>query len=490
MHIEDSVRKLLLDPSLDGTLSLPIDDFVLNTADGPICLAATLKIDDGKKRYRIEVRDSEGRDLRSFFTDKNQVKAEDTLSASGILGNKLRVEFQRIWPPSTSTTQPIGDVKSSSAVLEPSKIVIPPSKSDSRTSKEIREALDKLNPHRPPTTADDDSDAKLPSFEHIAIFSNTKIQFVNQSVNWTESHPFWGERSSSKMNTWDGAALGGLFSLRQVGDHLEVGFKHEGGTDEEASLRFEALLQAVAYTHAIQPWPTYLQRRRDWRVMEQVLEVVRQRQGSMVPLREADGYTSNAPTTLIATVAEFFRGIPDDKSNELKQTMWVFRGADSNAAPSPLQMAMICSVIEGLRSELFEKQDPPDAFNEIKAETLDWIVDLESASTCPDRIRMIKRLKGMVENWNYNDRRVEWDDAFLRLFPGRNAWVADMFKLFNKHRHGPAHGNYGSITKGDPHATIDALGRLAGFVNLIIAAKAGYTGAILESPYADRRTNL
>lgn len=33
MFIEDDIRKLLLDPSLDGTISLPVDDFVLNTAE-------------------------------------------------------------------------------------------------------------------------------------------------------------------------------------------------------------------------------------------------------------------------------------------------------------------------------------------------------------------------------------------------------------------------------------------------------------------------
>lgn len=491
MYIEDHVRNLLLDPTLDGTLSLPIDDFILNTADGHIHLAATLKIDPERSRYQVEVRDSEGRDLRSFFTKSNKVTEEDTLNATGVLGNKLRVEFRKIWPPCTSTMRPIGDVNYSSAVLNPEKIVIPPSAYDSQTHDEIREKLNKLNPHRPPVPPDENAETKQPSFEHIAIFSNTKLQFINQEAKWTESHPFWGERSGTKMATWDGAALEGSFSLKQVGENLEVGFKHEGGTDDEARLRFDALLQAVAYTHAIQPWPSYLQRRCDWRVTEQVVRVIRQEQGSMVPLRKRDGFmTPGDPTKLIATVAELFRGLPDDKSSDLKQSMWVFRGADSDAAPTPLQMAMICSVIEGLRSELFEKQLPPDAFTEVRDETLRWIKELEEGSTCEERTGMIKRLKRMIENWNYQDRRVEWDDAFLRLFPGRSEWVADMFKLFNKHRHGPAHGNYGSVTKGDPHTALDALGRLAGFVNLILAAKAGYKGTILESPFADGRIDL
>lgn len=491
MYIEDDVKKFLLDPSLDKTLSLPIDDFVLNSAAGSVRLAATLKIDPEGNRYEVEVRDSEGRDLQSFFTPTNRVREEDTLDASGVLGNKLRVEFRKIWPPCSSTVQVIGDLKNSSAILKPEKIIIPPSASDSQTHDEIREKLNRINPHRPPVPPDGDAEAKQPRYEHIAIFSNTKLQFFNKGVKWTESHPFWGERSGSKEATWDGAALGGLFSLKQVGDHLEVGFKHEGGTDDEASLRFDALLHAVAYTHAIQPWPTYLQRRCDWRVTEQVMWVRRQEQGSMVPIRERDGLmTPDDPTKLIASVAALYLSLPNDKSSDLKESMWVFRGADSDAAPTPLQMAMICSVIEGLRSELFKKQVPPDAYTEVRGETLRWIKALEDGSAGEERIHMIRRLKRMVENWNYQDRRVEWDDVFLRLFSGRSEWVTDMFKLFNKHRHGPAHGNYGSVTKGDPHTALDALGRLAGFVNLIIAAKAGYTGTILESPFADRRIDL
>jgi hypothetical protein len=491
MYIEDDIRNLLLDSTLDGTLSVRVDDFILNTAEGPVSLAATLKFNPDGEDFLLEVRDSDGRDLRSFFTEKTRVKEEDALSASGVLGNRLRVEFRKIWPPCKSTTRPIGDVNASSAIVEPEVIVIPPSTSDSQTHDEIRDMLNSINPHLPPVIPDEESDAKMPSFEHIAIFANTKLKFFNKGVKWTESHPFWGERSGSRGKTWDGAALGGTFSLKQASDHLEVGFRHDGDDDDEARLRFGALLQAVAYTHAIFPWPTFLQRRRNWRVMEQTLKVVRQEQGQIIPLREVDGHLSpSTPTDLIAAVAGLFHSLSPDNNAQLKQALWVFRGADSTIAPPPLQMAMICSVIEGLRAELFVQQEPPLAFTQLRGEALEWIKQLETASVDPERTGFIKRLNRRVEDWNYQDRRVEWNGAFGRHFPGRDKWVGDMFKLFNAHRHGPAHGNYGTIANGDPHAAIDALGRLAGFVNIIIAAKAGYRGPILESPYADKRIEV
>lgn len=276
-----------------------------------------------------------------------------------------------------------------------------------------------------------------------------------------------------------------------MGRHLEVGYRHEGDDDAEARRRFDALLQAVAYTHAIFPWPTFIESRRDGQLLVRKLKVVRQVQGSMLPLRDVDGYsTPAAPTALIAAVAAHFLNLPDREREKHKEALWVFRGADSDAASPPLQMAMICSIIEGLRSQLFKVQDPPTAFTELQKEALGWIDDLEAASTCPERSGMIKRLRARTAGWEYNDRRVEWENAFLPLFPDRRDWVMEVFKLFKNYRHGPAHGSYGSITNGDPHEVLEAIGRFAGFVNIVIAARAGYQGPILESPFADRRIDV
>ncbi len=489
MHIDDDIRKLLLDPTLDGSLSVSVDEFVLNTSEGPVSLSATLGLPADGRGYRIEVRDCEGRDLAGFFTRKTRLSREDSLSATGTLGNRLRVEFHGIWPPTTSTTRPIGAVKSSSAVLTFERIILPPTAFDSQTHDEIRESLNCINPHRPPILPQIDPTG--PEFTHIAIFQNTKLQFFNRGTEWTECHPFWGKRSGTSGSTWDGEALGGEFSLKQTGAHLEVGFRHKGGDDAEARKRFDALLQSVAYTHAIFPWPSFIQRRCEWRVMEQSMKVVSQEQGGMFPLRDRDGYLSpEAPTDLIAAVACLFHELPEDQSEILRDTMWVFRGADSKAAPAPLEMAMVCSVIEGLRSWICGKQEASTTFTEVRDDALGLIGALEEEADSDEKAEMVRRLKGWINSWPYQDRRVEWNAAFTSLFPGRKPWVEKRFKLFQKHRHGPAHGNYGSITRGDGLATLDALGDLAGFVNLIVAAKAGYKGPILESPYADRRVEL
>lgn len=491
MHIDSDVRKILIDPVLDGSLSIPVDQFVLDPSGLRIPLAASLRASPKEDGFTLDVRDADGRDFRTFFSAGSRVTVEDTLTATGTLGEKLRVEFRKIWPPCRSTTRPIGDVNTSSAVLEPEVIEVCPSESDSMTHAQIRLALQNLNSRKRASEQDEIQESNTSSHEHIAIFANTKLQFLNGGIKWEENHPFWGSRSGSKDATWDGEALGGRFSLRQAGEHLELGFVHEGEDDDDAVQRFDSLVQAIAYTHAIFPWPTFLQRRCNFRVVEQTLRIARQEQGSMVPLRDRDGFESpNSPTDLIAAVAGLFFSLPPKKKEELKEALWVFRGADSRIAPAPLQMAMICSVIEGLRTELFSHTEVPPEFTKLHARATKWLNELRQETVDPSSEAMIQRLTAHIGRWSYNDRRVEWNDVFGRLFPGRGEWVLDLFKLFNKHRHGPAHGNFGSIARGDPHASIDALGRLAGLVNLTVAAMANYKGPMLESPFADRRIDV
>lgn len=489
MHIEESVRKFLLDPILAGTLTIAVDEFILNTKEGPIQLSASLHADQFDKSFRLEVRDSQGRDLSQYFTRKNKITEEDTLSGSGVIGHTIRVEFEKIWPPTSSTIRPVGDVQTSSAVLSFSNLVLPPSSADSQTHEEIRELLHQLNPHRAQNPSN--QNPQPVQHEQLAIFSKTKLMFTNCGTEWMERHPFWGEIRGVRGSTWEGSALGGTYSLRQAGDNLEVGFRSDGEDDEFARLKFDALLQAVAYTHAIFAWPSYLLYRRNGAILKQSFKLVRQNQGKMIPLRKSDGYlNSSAPANLIASTANYFFSLPQDKKDELIGTLWVFRGADSDQAPAPLQIAMICSVIEGLRAQLVQKQNPPKEFTECKEEALAWVNTLANDSGNEERASAIRRLKVMIGNWNHQDRRVEWNDAFQRLFPGRESWVKEMYDLFQKNRHGPAHGQYGGIAKGDPHDAVDAIGRLAGFVNIIIAAMAGYQGTMLESPFADQRIDI
>ena len=203
-----------------------------------------------------------------------------------------------------------------------------------------------------------------------------------------------------------------------------------------------------------------------------------------MPLRERHGHEyPDAPSKLIASVAQWIYGLPERDRNELSHAFWVFRSADHERTPPPAQMAMIGAVVEGL-FDAGKPSEAPVSFKQLHDEAVNWARQAETSSGDPERRGFAKRLAGYLTAWKHQDRRVAWSDTFGPLFSESEAWLERIFSLYQKHRHPAAHGDFVASTKA-PRKMLHARGRLAGFVNLVIAAKAGYEGPILESPFGD-----
>lgn len=108
---------------------------------------------------------------------------------------------------------------------------------------------------------------------------------------------------------------------------------------------------------------------------------------------------------------------------------------------------------------------------------------MTSAATAEVGIRTLRNL-------SYADRRVRWACVFQPLFLGRKDWLNETFEIFQANRNPTAHGRFSTAMARDGVDLIHAIGRLSGFVNLVIAAKAGYKGPILESTSDDRVIHL
>lgn|GEM_PF-4766909 len=107
-----------------------------------------------------------------------------------------------------------------------------------------------------------------------------------------------------------------------------------------------------------------------------------------------------------------------------------------------------------------------------------------------DELALPNQLAGYLKSWAFRNRRVECSASFEPMFPGKEEWVQELFEVYGNIRHKSAHGDFSKAMQGDLHETVEKLGRLAGFVNILIAAKAGYNGPILESPIADGTIEL
>lgn len=146
-------------------------------------------------------------------------------------------------------------------------------------------------------------------------------------------------------------------------------------------------------------------------------------------------------------------------------------------------------MIEVVIEALFTASDsatPPEAFTTLKSEAVEWAYEIRNSGGDTDRVQLAKRLGGYLKGWSYRDRRVAWKETFSPLFPDREEWLNEIFELHRDFRNPSAHGDFAATMAGDGIELIHALGRLSGFVNLVVAAKAGYKGPILESTSADR----
>lgn len=494
MGIDRHVNKWLLEPLLRRDLSITVDDFELEGVSGAIPLGARVTLEEGGSRFRLELRDPEGRDLMKLFPWKNGMSAEDFFTGTGTVGNQLRVQLTGIQPPHQCTTSSIGAVTSSTAVTHFARIGLPADGSDLLTSEEFSKKF--ANPakeKKPEPPQEKESESHQKDWEHlrVALFADTKALFQNTSRTREEEHPYWGKTSSTNAVSWDGDFFGGRFSLLDKSGHLQVGFHFPERESENPEEQAKALFSAVGYVYGIDPWPSFVSNRDRGRLVDHHLRCTRPTQGKWLPLSKRIAHENvEAPTELITSVAHWFYGLDETIRKDVSTALWVFRGADNRNVPTPVKLSMIGAVIESLFT-VCDEIPVPEEFRKLREDAVSWArQEIKSAGEDSLRGGFAKRLVGHLGNFSYTDRRVKWLSVFEPLFPGRDEWLNETFKLYQAHRNPAAHGRFAAAMERNGVDLIHAIGRLSGFVNLVIAAKAGYKGPILESTSDDKVIHL
>ncbi len=491
MGIDRHVKEILVDPLLRRDLSIPVDDFELDTESGPMSLGAKITLEEGDPRFRLELRDPKGRDLMKLFPWRSPMSASEFLTARGTVGNQLEVRLTGIQPPHRGTTNPIGSVRSSTAVTRFTRIELVPHGSDFLTSSEFSEKYGRAD-KTPQVQLEEEGKYYKKSWEHyhLALFADTKAEFRNTIRTREVEHPFWGKTRGSDTVSWDGDLFDGRFSLLDEDGHLHVGFVFPARLDGDPLRQVNALHAAIGYLHAINPWPSYVIVREDGRMTDHHLRSTRPVQGKWKPLSgRIQHLDDKAPSLLIRAVANWFYDLEERDREDFSTALWAFRSADQPGIPAPVKLATLGAVIE----RLFTSRDPsppPDAFLSFRSEVIEWAQTVERDAAGTEREGLAKRLAGYLNSWGYHDRRTTWFEAFGPLFPGRLEWLGEIYRLYQKHRHAPAHGDFAATMANDGGDLIHAIGRLSGFVNLVIAARAGYKGPILESTSADQVIHL
>lgn len=489
MGIDRHVNEWLLEPLLRRELSISVDDFALERESEAIPLGARITLEKGDSRFRLELRDPEGRDLMDLFPWRNGMSVDEFFTGTGTIGNQLRVRLTGIQPPHQGTNSSIGAVASSMAVTHFARIELPPHGSELLTFDEFSEKFGnpaKREDAKPP--GQEEATFLRRDWEHlrVALFADTKAHFRNASRTREEVHPFWGRTRSSKAVSFDGDLFGGRFSLLDKSGHLQVGFHFPAREGENPEEQANALFSAVGYVYGIDPWPIFVSGRDRGRLVDHHLRSTRPMQGKWIPLSKRIGdLNPEAPSELLTSVAHWLYGLDEETRKDVTTALWVFRGADNRNVPTPAKLSMLGAVIESLFSVCDEIPEP-EAFGELRDDAISWArQEIASAGEDSPRGGFAKRLTAHLGNFSYVDRRVKWASVFQPLFPGREEWLNETFKIFQANRNPAAHGRFAAAMERNGVDLIHAIGRLSGFVNLVIAAKAGYMGPILESTSDD-----
>ena len=486
--MSSDIKNLLIDPSLNHKLSAPIDKFILKSCQGDIQLVAEIVSDSELGGFILNLRNHDDNDIRNFFPQGTRFSRKDTLSANGILGGKVPIEIPAIFPPS-SWGKTIGAVNLNSAKIHIDRINIPANGLETKTGDEIKKMFDDLNLSKADkiVLVPKPDEGKI-FFDHFAIICDTKLQFSNTETNKTEEHPFLGKQEFYKRESWVGKALNGDFCLKQKGNHLEIYFCHIASDIETAEKCFDCILGAVGLTHAVNPWPNYLELKMKQKLIKRSIHMPKTLpQGRFKPIDDGLWIScQSAPTNLISSFANLAFTLKDDELETLKWLLWAFRSADNKDLPLSVQILLTCTVIEGA-CKFFKSLSPPaiedEDFKNIKKQALEWGKDKINLD---EKHRALwTRLNGYISNWQFLDRKEEWNLTFENLFPGNEEWVENMFKLFRDNRHGPAHGSFGVSSGG---SDLYDLSRLASFLICAIAAKSGYKGKIISSIFEDKIT--
>lgn len=492
MHIDTAIRELLLEPMLNATLHKPVFKFVLQSDDEARDVPAFLSRNHPNRGFKLTLHDPKGKGFSGLFTNKRKLTPDDAVSGTGILDGRLRIKFPQLYRPTTSKFIS-SDSSHLSGELTFQRIEIPPSGTDNQTYEEIVARLDALNGRHPKDKPN--ISEKIPEFEHVVIIPSAKLQYANGQIDNDINHPFWGHWTESKGRVYGGEIWDGEYSIREYGKHLMIGLKHSDTCPDSAQAKLRALYEAVAYSHAFQPWPAYRLTRQNGKVTSQSLYAGSHKQGSMRPLNSRDwAEDRDYPHNLIKSVAECFYSLEGATIETVRQALWIFRSADNKEAPLPLQQAMICGVVESLLGILkphSENVNESPEFTEIKNEMMSWQQELKQRFPEDAYKTQLNGLRQFLGQWKYNHetRNQEWMNAFEPLFPNNEQYIANQWKNFQNLRHSVAHGNY-SLKTDRPHELMDKVGQMAAFVNVVIAAKSGYVGMIRTNVWGDERIML
>ncbi len=235
---------------------------------------------------------------------------------------------------------------------------------------------------------------------------------------------------------------------------------------------FEAVLNAVGFINGCHPWPSYYDYQRDHVILARWVRFAAQCASDvLLPVdTRTDGF-SNASVAMFESVANLLAS-GGNEAALFTRSLWLIREGKSKGMPFEITLLTLCSVLEGLVTELSLTHLTAEDRGRLKsmAERCDKCREL------PDDDRRETR----KEKWRMLADRigVPWDSV-----------LEPSFDLWNQYRHPLAHG-FRRMKRSTVETDFTAYSRLTGAVYALMVATAGYCGPVSSSFFHNERAQV
>jgi len=407
---------------------------------------------------------------------KNIWKAEDFWSLSGTIEGDLRFSCNRV-----STGQRTDHWKTRKApqtiqVLHLSHLELQTAGWDKLTTAKKRKAIGLAPEHR----------TKFPKVVFEAVLIGCPQIFVNAGTDTTIQNDFLEKRTSSSADTFVDRADDYDFGLIKNGEDLHVHLRSKrrfcSKNEEDDRRRFRALLDAVGFTHGVDPWPFRLSHCRDGRkVLDQIQAPRNVTSSPHAPFDQSLGLTvgrhkRGARNSPVRIAARFFEN-QNAISAKISHLLFLCRASTADSVDLRVRTLPLCSLFEGivnllfdhlkLEAELRAKDAQFDAYIRYQDRLCLRLKKLAARSNVP-----LQRLAGSLEHataFRTKDKFRALCDHF-----GLNQKEMDRcFESWAKRRNPLSHGEWDSDIEDFIHQS-----RIAGAINILVLKVMGYSGRV------------
>jgi len=431
--MDTTVRRILLEPLVAGTLSAMVANLEVRRGDFSLTAPAKLTYD---------------RDDRDFVFTLHLATADIPeplrVGSGGTHGTENEFELRgriegevlfsgRVFPPAnlnSHVTQGTSSVR-----LSTNRLFLTAEALDTQTLDELRAILGTKRPSP--------SDADVSLTGHL-IFHGPRLWITESGTDVVTSNDFLGESSRSSSDTHVFSADGWRAALIQKGRelHLHVETNSAEGSPEEGVLQLiDNVTQAVAFTHGFLPWPVYREVRVEHRVVERWFSAhlgLKQTYAGAINRRlglQARTSAEDDARSIIPRIAVGWGKHHQEVRDRLETFLWNVRSSISTDLPASTQTLILCAALEGL---------------------VDTIVG-SSDGTARERWRRA-----------CNVLQISWEP-----------WGFAMFERWRDPRNILAHGSFWLAEQAEPASFFNSHPQLVGAFNIMIAAFCGYRGPIV-----------